>query len=866
MFSFQGGQNLDEARLREGGEGWTSPGFDDSTLANGTWLWVYNKENNEWTPKWSPAAEVGPGSLHQDSYDGREPREILDDWPSSVVRNERTLHSDAPDLSNSGNSPAGDHQSGSPDPSCRGINRSSKCSASTDEDDESEDGYSAGVSYSDSDGKISEDSGEQEKGSQKGKGKQKNKERERVKDKPLDRSTKQKGTKAVKDVVEPQPPSGAVMRFSDVSLWIIGPSGSVFERFWNGMHWVYIPHTMPNEADSAVSLHYLNHTIIVVSKQGNLYHRLMNDRDRKLLWREWELQSLRPLKWMNHQHPAGVTLAEVVDTGSVQPNLVFAVGTDGELYEYEPPTESSQAKKLRWKHHGRGGGTSASIDSPIAANAASAVRVGKSDGTSLAGCSLFLRMENGRGLYERRFDKGRWRWHVHQDAWLIARYVHQVAATKKQVGSDVDQQPMRLQARMRVWLRHKYDGIFSALYSVYNRSVFAADTEGHVCMRERYGNRLRWRDIGLPPVFNSPKAAKASALEAGQKVKRATKGPDENDKYAGGTVPVIGASATDSLTGNVGGQQPRPPASDDCEYFIGADGALKELSVAAWSLEWRCLGRPEAAPLMAIADSQVLRPRVVFCIGKDGRLYQYNTATQTWTIHESNPSIVLSPLPGTTVRPSAGSTAGSLFLRTESGELVERQWQPHGGGAEGSWQWVEHGLAPTASGILAAAPGPSINDRSVFVVTVDGSACELYRTDEGMWEWIDHGHPIPGDPAGSAAVSEGSENLLSRQKGKASKFQIPLVAPIRGIMLSTQELFFMLQDGRLGLRQWHWLNGTGIGRWEWRVIDTPESGVGDSAMPASEGVVFCTPEPGPFNCVSGQENHDGLPANFMCQA
>ncbi|KAK3280308.1 hypothetical protein CYMTET_11847, partial [Cymbomonas tetramitiformis] len=441
----QGGQNLDEARLREGGEGWTSPGFDDSTLANGTWLWVYNKENNEWTPKWSPAAEVGPGSLHQDSYDGREPREILDDWPSSVVRNERTLHSDAPDLSNSGNSPAGDHQSGSPDPSCRGINRSSKCSASTDEDDESEDGYSAGVSYSDSDGKISEDSGEQEKGSQKGKGKQKNKERERVKDKPLDRSTKQKGTKAVKDVVEPQPPSGAVMRFSDVSLWIIGPSGSVFERFWNGMHWVYIPHTMPNEADSAVSLHYLNHTIIVVSKQGNLYHRLMNDRDRKLLWRDcgpqtpiklrgagaasvprqsffittlsghlWELQSLRPLKWMNHQHPAGVTLAEVVDTGSVQPNLVFAVGTDGELYEYEPPTESSQAKKLRWKHHGRGGGTSASIDSPIAANAASAVRVGKSDGTSLAGCSLFLRMENGRGLYERRFDKGRWRWHVHQ--------------------------------------------------------------------------------------------------------------------------------------------------------------------------------------------------------------------------------------------------------------------------------------------------------------------------------------------------------------------------------------------------------------------------------------------------------------------
>ncbi|KAL2559605.1 uncharacterized protein Fot_04344 [Forsythia ovata] len=34
-------------------------------------------------------------------------------------------------------------------------------------------------------------------------------------------------------------------KMSDTSIWVTGESGSIYERFWNGLQWVIAPHDLP---------------------------------------------------------------------------------------------------------------------------------------------------------------------------------------------------------------------------------------------------------------------------------------------------------------------------------------------------------------------------------------------------------------------------------------------------------------------------------------------------------------------------------------------------------------------------------------------------------------------------------------------
>ncbi|KAL2464121.1 uncharacterized protein Fot_52077 [Forsythia ovata] len=34
-------------------------------------------------------------------------------------------------------------------------------------------------------------------------------------------------------------------KMSDTSVWVTGESGSIYERFWNGLQWVIAPHDLP---------------------------------------------------------------------------------------------------------------------------------------------------------------------------------------------------------------------------------------------------------------------------------------------------------------------------------------------------------------------------------------------------------------------------------------------------------------------------------------------------------------------------------------------------------------------------------------------------------------------------------------------
>lgn len=62
---------------------------------------------------------------------------------------------------------------------------------------------------------------------------------------------------------------------SETSVWVTGESGSIYERFWNGLQWVIAPHDLPLSAGYAVSVFMVNQTILALSQQGLLYQVLL---------------------------------------------------------------------------------------------------------------------------------------------------------------------------------------------------------------------------------------------------------------------------------------------------------------------------------------------------------------------------------------------------------------------------------------------------------------------------------------------------------------------------------------------------------------------------------------------------------------
>lgn len=125
---------------------------------------------------------------------------------------------------------------------------------------------------------------------------------------------------------------------------------------------------------------------------------------------------------------------------------------------------------------------------------------------------------------------------------------------------------------------------------------------------------------------------------------------------------------------------------------------------------------------------------IVFVIGRNGRLYQYNKVTELWHEHSQSPHLVLSRLPGTASRPSLSSLTGSLFMFSEDGGLVEYQWNTVDG-----WNWVEHGT-PNKNVTLVGAPGPCFEGNQLFMVGSDGNVYLRYL-EQRTWQWKSCGFP-----------------------------------------------------------------------------------------------------------------------------
>ena len=68
----------------------------------------------------------------------------------------------------------------------------------------------------------------------------------------------------------------SLTKISETSVWVTGESGSIYERFWNGMEWVIVSHDLPVSAGSAVSVLVINQTILALSEAGKLYQVIIH--------------------------------------------------------------------------------------------------------------------------------------------------------------------------------------------------------------------------------------------------------------------------------------------------------------------------------------------------------------------------------------------------------------------------------------------------------------------------------------------------------------------------------------------------------------------------------------------------------------
>lgn len=69
----------------------------------------------------------------------------------------------------------------------------------------------------------------------------------------------------------------SLIKMAEDSIWVTGVSGSIYERFWNGIQWVIAPHELPLQAGYAVSVFLVNHTVLALSEAGILYQMQLTE-------------------------------------------------------------------------------------------------------------------------------------------------------------------------------------------------------------------------------------------------------------------------------------------------------------------------------------------------------------------------------------------------------------------------------------------------------------------------------------------------------------------------------------------------------------------------------------------------------------
>ncbi|XAR60351.1 hypothetical protein NMG60_11033684 [Bertholletia excelsa] len=333
-----------------------------------------------------------------------------------------------------------------------------------------------------------------------------------------------------------------------------------------------------------------------------------------------------------------------------------------------------------------------------------------------------------------------------------------------------------------LWLRHEHSTAMRGALGSYNGSLFLVDEHGSLLIRERNSNELAWINC--------------TAMRKGKQ--------------------IIGGPPWDKLAG-----KDLKVTAEDAMFFVSKAGRLLQFTVALRKFKWKDCRHPPNTKIASIVDQEVFRQNIVFVIGTNGRLFQYNKVTEVWHEHRQSQHLVLSRLPGIVMRPSSPSLAGSLFMLSENGGLVEYHWNAMDG-----WNWVEHG-SPHSRVTLVGSPGPCFQDNQLFLIGSDGNVYLRYL-DQTTWKWKNCGFPYiegkavedeVGRKLGNEETCTGEDYADSFEKlKKSSTISTKIVAQTRPILFAENSVIFELRDGRLAEMQlaekgWFWL----------RIIGTPTS-------------------------------------------
>ncbi|KAL0437197.1 UNVERIFIED_CONTAM: hypothetical protein Sradi_0427600 [Sesamum radiatum] len=319
------------------------------------------------------------------------------------------------------------------------------------------------------------------------------------------------------------------------------------------------------------------------------------------------------------------------------------------------------------------------------------------------------------------------------------------------------------------WLRHEHStGIKGALGN-YNGSLFVVDEHGSLLIRERSSSDLAWINC--------------TAMRKGRQ--------------------VIGGPPFD------GTPRTKP---DDAIFFVSRSGRLLQFTVGSRKFKWKDCRSPAGMKIASIVDQEGFRENIVFVVGRNGRLYQYNKVTELWHEHYQSQHLVLSRSPGTAVRSSILSLKGSLFMISEDGGLVEYRWSSTDG-----WDWIEHG-PPHTNVTLVGAPGPCFGGNELFLIGSDGNVYLRYL-DQGEWKWRDCGFPYEDYRAGGDGRQDGAKAGSNEICVDLDKNCDHKVSSTRPIPFSEDSIIFELEDGRLAE-----MKRMEDGSWIWlRTIGTPTS-------------------------------------------
>ncbi|CAL5352393.1 unnamed protein product [Camellia sinensis] len=336
-----------------------------------------------------------------------------------------------------------------------------------------------------------------------------------------------------------------------------------------------------------------------------------------------------------------------------------------------------------------------------------------------------------------------------------------------------------------IWLRHEHTTAMKGAVGYYNGSLFLVDEHGSLLIRERSSDGLAW--------INCTAMKKAR--------------------------PILGGPPWDKLPG-----KGLRVTAEDALFFVSKTGRLLQFTVALRKFKWKDCRNPPNTKVAGIVDQEIFRENIVFVIGRNGRLYQYNKVSEIWHEHRQSQHLVLSRLPGTAMRPSSLSLTGSLFMLSEDGGLVEYHWN----GLDG-WNWVEHGT-PHRSVTLVGSPGPCFQGNQLFLIGSDGNVYLRYL-DQTTWKWKNCGFPYMESTAVEDQRPVGNEETCV-DKDFATSFEKndddqntfngncdSKVAPIRPIPFAEDLVVFELKDGRLAEMQRMEEKG-----WLWtRTMGTPAS-------------------------------------------